>query len=58
MLSLRLVCAIIQLSSRRLTPGPDLDERGGDNTVEVLGNINSLTEAEGMYLVFVSCYVT
>lgn len=26
---------------------PDPDERGGDNTVEVLGNINSLTEAEG-----------
>ncbi|KAF8628715.1 hypothetical protein AX17_005937 [Amanita inopinata Kibby_2008] len=25
---------------------PDPDERGGDNTVEVLGNINSLTEAE------------
>ncbi|KAF8347972.1 hypothetical protein F5887DRAFT_881413 [Amanita rubescens] len=28
-------------------PAPDHpDERGGDNTVEVLGNINSLTEAE------------
>ncbi|KXN90670.1 SANT domain-containing protein 2 [Leucoagaricus sp. SymC.cos] len=26
---------------------PDIDERGGDNTVEVLGIINSLTEAEG-----------
>ncbi|KIL69139.1 hypothetical protein M378DRAFT_98405 [Amanita muscaria Koide BX008] len=25
---------------------PDPDERGGDNTVEVLGNINTLTEAE------------
>lgn len=25
---------------------PDIDERGGDNTVEVLGIINSLTEAE------------
>ncbi|KAJ3565703.1 hypothetical protein NP233_g7465 [Leucocoprinus birnbaumii] len=26
---------------------PDIDERGGDNTVEVLGIMNSLTEAEG-----------
>lgn len=26
----------------------DLEERGGDGTVEVLGIINSLTESEGM----------
>jgi hypothetical protein len=38
---------------KSLTWRPDPDERGGDNTVEVLGNINSLTEAEGTHLVFV-----
>jgi hypothetical protein len=27
----------------------DIDERGGDNTVEVMGIINSLTEAEGLF---------
>lgn len=29
---------------------PDTDERGGDNTVDVLGIINSLTEAEGLHV--------
>lgn len=41
------MCHSLHLKILRLIGQIDIEERGGDSTVEVLGVINSLTDAEG-----------
>jgi hypothetical protein len=40
------VFPFLDIDDSELRRTPDLDERGGDNTIEVLSAINTLTEAE------------